>query len=353
MRGGRGPVVCGKSWGVSWATEGELLQRRAEAGDVDAQMMLAMLLDKRGMHDHAVNWLREASRGGHAAAQHVLGARLLVGRAAPFLPDEGVEWIKASAQQQVPEAMVLMSTLATLAGEWDEAVSLTKAAAGRGDERARQQIELLGDPQRFDATKWDAPVSINWKFESPRIGVIQNFIPAAFCDWIVDRARPKLQAAQLKGSQASGHRTNSGAGFSLLDSDLVLQMVNARVADAIDTPIINQEPTNVLHYKPGEEYKAHFDFITPSPMNSAELAATGQRTTTFLIYLNDDFEGGETDFPTLGWKFKGRKGDALVFKNLDDKGEGERKTLHAGLSPTKGEKWLYSKWVRANPYPLI
>lgn len=334
-------------------TEGELLQRRAEGGDSEAQMTLAMVLDKRGQHADAVEWLRAASRGGNAAAQHILGARLLVGRAAPFLPDEGTEWVRAAAQQQMPEAMVLMAMLATLAGEWDEAINLLKGAAARGDERAMRQVSLLADPNRFDVPLWDGPHEPEWKFESPRVGVIKRFIPPAFCDWIIERAQPKLQAANLKGSAASGYRTNSGAGFSLLDTDFILQMVNARVADAIDVPLINQEPTNVLHYKPGEEYKAHFDFITPAPQNAAELAATGQRTTTVLIYLSDDYEGGETDFPTLGWRFKGAKGDALVFKNLNAQGEPDRQTLHAGLAPTRGEKWLYSKWVRANPYPLI
>lgn len=338
-------------------TEGELLQQRAESGDVEAQMTLAVLLDKRGMHDHALNWLREAADNGLAHAQYVLGARLLVGRAAPYSPDEAIRYVTAAAQQNLPDAQMLLSTLATLAGEWGEAVKLTKSAAMRGNTRGQRQVEMLGNPQQFDVQKWDAPVTPEWHSKDPQVGIVRNFIPRPFCDYIIERAKPKLQSLRVRDPKAGGkevdYRSNSGAGFGILDTDLVMQMVNGRIADLIDLPLGNQEPTNVLHYKPGEEYKAHFDFITASPENAAELAATGQRTATVLIYLNDDYTGGETEFPTLKWKFKGNTGDALFFRNTNAAGEPDRRTLHAGLPPKKGEKWLYSKWVRANPYPLI
>jgi len=335
-------------------SEAELLQQRAESGDPGAQMTLAILLDNRGMHDHALNWLRQAAQNGYAEAQYALGARLLVARAAPFAPDEGAKWVSAAANQGMPEALSLLAVLATMANQWIEATNLLRAAASRGDERAAQQVALLGDSSRFDAHRWDAQPDLVWKHQAPRVGVIENFIPQSFCTWIIQRAQPKLEAARLKGgAQHANYRTSSGAGFSLLESDIILQMVNARAADAIGTPLQNQEPTNVLNYKQGEEYKPHVDFITASGANASELAAVGQRVATVLIYLNDDYEGGETDFPTLQWKFKGKPGDALVFWNVSEAGEPDRRTLHAGLPVTRGEKWLYSKWIRANPYPLI
>lgn len=336
-------------------SEAELLQQRAESGDPGAQMTLAILLDNRGMHEHAVNWLRAAAQGGYSEAQYVLGARLVVGRAAPYEPEEGVKWVSAAANQGMPEAQALMSVLATMAGQWTEATTFMRDAASGGDERAQQQVALLGDPARFDARQWDSLTEVKWLHQAPRVGVLENFIPASFCAWLVQRAKPKLQSAQLKGGTAAqaGHRTNSGAGFSLLESDFIMQMINARVADAIGIPLQNQEPTNVLHYKNGEEYKPHFDFITASPTNTAELAAVGQRVATVLIYLNDGYQGGETAFPTLNWSFKGKPGDALVFWNVDEAGEPDRRTLHAGAPVTGGEKWLYSKWIRANPYPII
>lgn len=331
---------------------------RAESGDPDAQMNLAVACDNSGMHEQALGWLRKAADNGHGPAQFVLGARLLVGRAAPFDPNEGARWIRAAADQGMPQALALMSTLATLGGDWPAAVNFVKEAARLGDERAREQVELIGDPKRFAASDWDRPHEPQWRFQSPAVGVIEGFIPPAFCQWIIQRARPRLQSARVKDAVAGGarevdYRSNSGAGFGLLDTDLVLQMVNARVADAIRIPLLHQEPTNVLHYKVGEEYRHHCDFITPSERHAEELRIAGQRVATVLIYLNDDFDGGETEFPELDWRFKGKPGDALVFWNLSPDGQPDRRTLHAGLPPTRGEKWLYSKWVRANPYPFI
>ena len=57
--------------------------------------------------------------------------------------------------------------------------------------------------------------------------------------------------------------------------------------------------------------------------------------------------------PALGWRFKGRTGDALFFWNVDLSGAVEPKLLHAGLPPTRGEKWLFSQWVREKQVPLI
>jgi hypothetical protein len=72
----------------------------------------------------------------------------------------------------------------------------------------------------------------------------------------------------------------------------------------------------------------------------------GQRALTVLIYLNDDYAGGDTAFPMLGRSFKGRKGDALIFWNLAQDGAPDGRTLHIGTAPTKGEKWLFSQWIR-------
>ena len=103
----------------------------------------------------------------------------------------------------------------------------------------------------------------------------------------------------------------------------------------------------MLHYAPGQEFKPHFDFLDPDiPSDADEIARRGQRNMTLLVYLNDDYTGGETEFPVLGLRYKGRKGDALLFRNLDSAGAPDRRMLHAGLTPVTGEKWLLSQWTR-------
>jgi predicted 2-oxoglutarate/Fe(II)-dependent dioxygenase YbiX len=162
-------------------------------------------------------------------------------------------------------------------------------------------------------------------------------------------------AAQSGAFTVDAGRSNSVAGSNALQPDLVLQLANLRIAAAIGEPLSHQEPTNFLHYARGQEYAPHFDFFTQAEEVgfAHEFRTIGQRVATVLVYLNDGYEGGETEFPKLGWRFKGNTGDALIFWNLSATGEREMDSLHAGRPVTKGEKWLLSKWVRQRPVPLI
>ncbi len=67
---------------------------------------------------------------------------------------------------------------------------------------------------------------------------------------------------------------------------------------------------------------------------------------TFLLYLNDDYDGGRTEFVTLGIAHKGRCGEGLFFVNALANGAPDRRTLHAGRPPTRGEKWVVSQFIR-------
>ncbi len=128
---------------------------------------------------------------------------------------------------------------------------------------------------------------------------------------------------------------------------LVLQ---ARIASATGLPFANMEASGVLHYDVGEVFGDHYDFIDPQTPNYAEqIARDGQRVITFLLYLNDDYEGGETDFPRLGIKHKGKTGEGFFFRNALDSGEADVRTLHAGRAPTGGEKWVVTQWIRNRP----
>lgn len=305
--------------------------------------------------------LQQRAAAGEAQARYELGARLLVGRDAPFAPQQAHALLAAAADQGDGDALRLMAVLAAL-GEggpqsWPAAWAfLTRAAAG-GDVLAQAQLDILGTPGEVDA--WLAPPAGAVRFETPRVMTFEGFVAPAVCAWIIERARPRLEAARVKnpergGANTDAYRSNTGMGFSVVDTDVVLQLVHARMAAAMGSTVANQEPTNVLHYEPGQQYRPHFDFLDPGAAHfHRELAALGQRVATFLIYLNDDFDDGETAFLKLDWSFKGRTGDALLFWNVTPDGRPDPLTLHAGTPPSRGEKWLLSKWIRSRAVPLI
>jgi hypothetical protein len=188
----------------------------------------------------------------------------------------------------------------------------------------------------------------------PQASTLEQLIPESWCHYVMGLAAPRLQRATVndiaRGAVVHDMRTNSTTCFPAADSDPLLQLINHRVAQACGLPLDHQEVIAVLHYQPGQAYQDHFDFIDPEVARfREELATRGQRVATVLIYLSAGYEGGETDFPLLGWRHRGRVGDALVFRNVDDAGEPDRRTLHAGRAPKQGEKWLLSKWVRSRP----
>lgn len=304
--------------------------------------------------------LQQRAVGGDARAQYELGAMLLVGRGAPWAPLQAYKLIDAAAAQNQADALRLSSVLSALgegrAQDWSQAHELVVRAADAGDARAQRELAVLGAP--FDVQAWLTPPTPTQHFDAPRVLTFEKFISPEACDWIRALAAPRLEAARVKNPERGGansdqYRSNTGMGLSVLDTDLVVQLTHARIANAIGVPVAQQEPTNVLHYEPGQEYKPHFDFIDPGVAHFAqEVQRLGQRTVTFLIYLNDDYEGGATAFPRLDWSFKGKKGDALAFWNVTD-GRPDPLTLHAGTPTTNGVKWLFSKWVRDRALPLV
>jgi hypothetical protein len=101
------------------------------------------------------------------------------------------------------------------------------------------------------------------------------------------------------------------------------------------------------HYDVGEQIGDHFDFVDPKVPNYAdEIAKRGERVVTFLVYLNDDFGGGETDFPALGMHHKGASGEGLFFVNALASGGPDTRMRHAGRPPSSGEKWIVSQFIR-------
>lgn len=366
------------------APTAEDIHRQATAGDGEAQFVLARLFDREGRHDVAVSWLDRAASSGHIGAMTWLGTRLLVGRAAPFQPADGAALLGRAAEAGGAEAAARVAVLAGLGlgrpQSWENALDWLQTAAERGDVLARGQLALLtadakaaeaaGKPdappetwgqarETIQIADWLTPPTPKDIFETPRVQVFEGFATPAVCDWVSSRAAARLTPGRVYDAEKGGRRedamrTSSGAGFSLIDADVVLMLLRARMAAAASMDPVTFEPFNVLRYAVGQRYEPHYDFLNPEvPALAEALALQGQRVATFLVYLNDDYEGGETAFPELDWSLKANRGDGLLFFNVDAKGAPDPRTLHAGLPPASGEKWLLSQWIRDKPQPII
>jgi hypothetical protein len=143
-------------------------------------------------------------------------------------------------------------------------------------------------------------------------------------------------------------RSNSIVSFDLADIDVVQAAVQCRMAAACGVPVENAEGPTILHYSVGQQITNHFDFVNLEAADYEQLIEQrGERIITFLLYLNDDYDGGETDFPRLRVRHKGRRRGGLFFTNALPNGKPDLRMVHAGLPPTRGEKWIVSQFFRS------
>jgi len=183
------------------------------------------------------------------------------------------------------------------------------------------------------------------------IFTIPNFVSAEECDYLcsiieANNTRSSVAGTGNNSSTYDAGRTSSTS--NLMDTDKVVNAINRRMHEELNIPTGYSEPTQGQLYEVGQEFRHHTDYFEGDAYNNHCLAS-GQRTWTFMIYLNDVEKGGETEFFKLAQKrFKPTKGTAVVWKNSDGSGRVYPDSFHAGLPVIKGKKIIITKWFREN-----
>lgn len=183
--------------------------------------------------------------------------------------------------------------------------------------------------------------------EDPHVELILNLFSAHECRYVQLLAAPTLRPATILATDGTGvrdpHRDSDNALIAPMEEDLVIQTINRCIADASGTGVNWGEPLHILRYRPGQQYRPHHDAHGFGPVEQRRIA-------TALLYLNDAYEGGATDFPALGFRVEAGMGDLLVFNNLQPDKQPDMRMMHAGLPVTKGEKWVATRWIRGGDY---
>lgn len=107
------------------------------------------------------------------------------------------------------------------------------------------------------------------------------------------------------------------------------------------------EPVQGQRYEVGQEFKPHTDYFAPDGADFARYCSVaGQRSWTFMIYLNDVEAGGATRFKAIGKTFRPETGKLLCWNNRRPDGSVNPETLHHGMKVRKGVKYVITKWYR-------
>ncbi len=212
-------------------------------------------------------------------------------------------------------------------------------------------IDLSGSPRRIDAgDRW---VDIITHMNHPRVVVLGNLLSAEECDAIIESAKPRLARSltvqtSTGGEELNPDRTSNGMFFNRGQTPEVTA-VEARIARLVGWPVENGEGLQVLHYRPGAEYKPHYDYFDPDePGTPTILKRGGQRVATLVMYLNEPTRGGGTTFPDVGLEVAPVRGHAVFFSY--DRPHPSTRTLHGGAPVLEGEKWVATKWLREGEF---
>ncbi|KAI6699343.1 hypothetical protein NL676_013667 [Syzygium grande] len=212
----------------------------------------------------------------------------------------------------------------------------------------------------------DSFVSIPFQVLSwgPRALYFPHFATAEQCQSIIKMAKGSLTPSTValrKGETAEntkGIRTSSGMFISASeDKTGTLDIIEEKIARVTMLPREHGEAFNVLRYEIGQKYNSHYDAFHPAQYGPQK----SHRVASFLLYLSEVEEGGETMFPfengmnmdgtydfkkCVGLKVKPQQGDGLLFYSLLPNGTIDPTSLHGSCPVIKGEKWVATKWIR-------
>jgi len=267
------------------------------------------------------------------------------------------QWIVAQASAGQPPDAVLKSMIAS---GWTEDVAvaaledtlrgfLVDHAKANGLPVPAVVPEPMATEGETLLQAGDREVQVLASIRHPRVVVFGGLLSDDECDEIVEAAQQRLvrsETVQLDtgGSEVNEARTSEGMFFTR-GENAVCARIEARIAALLQWPVENGEGLQILRYRPGAEYKPHYDYFDPAqPGTPSILKRGGQRVASLVMYLNTPKRGGATIFPDVHFDVGPIKGNAVFFSY--DRPHPMTRSLHGGAPVLDGEKWVATKWLR-------
>lgn len=172
--------------------------------------------------------------------------------------------------------------------------------------------------------------------------------------WVIDSVETSIKqdptlewkwaSTDLENEDSQGsHRTNKSFSISRNQQNHDIEHVDIHVFENITKQVfeystfydlgeLHDEGYDILKYEKGNEYKIHNDW---SPKHS-------NRVVSLVVYLNDDYSGGQLEFPNIGYTYRPRAGDIVIFPS-------NHTFAHRSKPITKGTKYAIVTWLGLTP----
>lgn len=207
-------------------------------------------------------------------------------------------------------------------------------------------VVLLADPEQRPA----AGAASELEEYRRQVEVIPDLISKDECleliDYCEDAAFSRSRIALPKGSKHDNivaAKVRSSSSVMLRDREHpILARLYKECAEREGVRTTDIESIQCVRYRRAQRFRAHFDGGLGLP-----------RLTTYLLYLNDGFAGGETYFPMLDQAVAPVAGSCLRFPSCDREGRVQWASEHGGLPVTEGVKYALNIWVRCPGVPVL
>jgi prolyl 4-hydroxylase len=173
------------------------------------------------------------------------------------------------------------------------------------------------------------------------------------CDHVIRVMQHKLAQSQVVGvgtNTVSKDRESQSGWVKHTDTELgtfvrKFMSLGSMLTGVRD--ISRFEDVSIIRYEAGGFYNEHYDACTTKTHCGDNLRL--YRLATLILYLNDNFEGGETRFPRINQQVTPQAGKVAFFYNVNSDGAEIKDSLHAGLPVKAGAKWICTLWIRFDP----
>ncbi|MCB2059013.1 MAG: 2OG-Fe(II) oxygenase [Novosphingobium sp.] len=180
--------------------------------------------------------------------------------------------------------------------------------------------------------------------------ILRNFLSEAECDALIERIEAKRRPSTL--ANFNGDETFRTSETCDLDhADPIVVALDAKLAEVSGIAPVHGETIQGQRYEVGQEFKAHTDCFEPNGEDWEKYCSVaGQRTWTFMIYLNDVPAGGATRFKEIDKIVRPERGKLLAWNNLNPDGTPNMATMHHAMKVRKGLKYVVTRWYREKPW---
>lgn len=164
------------------------------------------------------------------------------------------------------------------------------------------------------------------------------FLSPEYCCNLIEKAEHSSDWRQALIVNQIGEpaKTQSRKCFFLHGANPLLESVKRACFDRLQELTLSKDSLEVtgfqlVRYTEGEYFEPHRDSIHGYPEG---------RKLSFVVYLNDDFDGGQTEFLEAQVNVEPVAGNALVFPSS---------LMHQGKTVTRGRKFVLVFWLTEVP----